>query len=83
MTPREYTLHRIILLGLHIKARDGRDDCKVQLLRELYLTLKGNSDVNMVDCFDCVRKNFIGLDLICLNQILIDEVGINQLLQST
>lgn len=83
MTLREYTLHRIILLGLRIKARDGRDDYKVQLLRELYLTLKGSNDINITDCFDCVRKHFIGLDLICLDQILIDEISISQLLQRT
>jgi hypothetical protein len=79
MTPRDYTLTRIVLLGLDIKSREGRDDYRVRALRELYLSLKDGSDAG--PHISKVRGLFIGLDLIHLDRILIDEKRIHQLEQ--
>ena len=78
MTTREYTLRRIILLGLDIKAREGRDDYRVAVLRNLYLELKKNAG-DPAPHFASIRHNFIGLDLLHFDRILVDEVRINQL----
>jgi len=80
MSPREYTLYRIILLGLDIKAREGRDDYRVKALRDLYAALKQNTD-NPAPHFLKVRQNFLGLDLIHFDRILVDETSIIQLLK--
>jgi hypothetical protein len=80
MSPREYTLYRIILLGLDIKAREGRDDYRVKSLRDLYTTLKQDID-NPAPHFLKIRQNFLGLDLIHFDRILVDETGINQFLK--
>jgi hypothetical protein len=80
MTPREYTLHRIILLGIEIKGREGRDDYRVQALRSLYLALKtdpGDASPHVT----IARKGFSGLDLLHLDRILVDEKSIVQLTQ--
>ena len=76
MTPREYTLLRIVLLGMDIKAKEGRNSYKVAALRELYLALKAPGDAS--PHFAKVRSSFIGADLIHLDRILVDEVGIIQ-----
>jgi hypothetical protein len=80
MSPREYTLHRIILLGLDIKAREGRNDYRVEALRSLYTELKQDIG-NPAPHFLKVRQNFLGLDLIHFDRILVDETRVNQLLK--
>jgi hypothetical protein len=77
VTPREYTLYRIILLGIEIKGREGRDDHRVQALRNLYKELKTEPDIAKL--FGEARRHFIGLDLIHFDRILVDEVDIKQL----
>ena len=78
MTPREYTLLRIILLGIDIKAREGRDSYKVDALRELYLAVKSPAAA-LSPHFAKIRSKFIGADLVHLDRILVDEAGIARL----
>jgi hypothetical protein len=78
MTPREYTLHRIVLLGIDIKAREGCEDFRIPILRNLYIELK-NDPGDAAPHFSAVRRNFIGLDLLHFDRILVDEVRINKL----
>jgi hypothetical protein len=80
MSPREYTLHRLIILGLDIKAREGRDSHKVEVLRTLYLELKQDQG-NAAPHFLKIRKSFIGLDLIHFDRILVDETSIVRLMK--
>jgi hypothetical protein len=77
MSPREYTLHRIVLLGLDIKAREEsfHNKSKVDALRSLYIILKADKG-NPAPHFLNVRQAFFGLDLIHFDRILIDEVSI-------
>ena len=76
MTPSEYTLTRIILLGLDIKRREGKEDYRVEALRKLYLSLKAGHVPDLAQ----IRSNFLGLDLIHFNRIFEDEVRIRDLL---
>ena len=78
LTPREYTLHRVILLGLDIKSKHGKDDYRVKALRELYLALKQDAG-DPTPHFMEVRRIFLGLDLINFDRILTDEARINSL----
>jgi hypothetical protein len=77
MTPREYTLHRVILLGLDIKAREANyhNKMKVNALRSLYIALKADKG-SPAPHFLHARSAFFGLDLIHFDRILIDEVSI-------
>jgi len=80
LTPREYTLYRIIILGLEIKAKWGHNNYRVGALRDLYKEVKAdNSDASVY--FAKYRKCFIGLDLLHFNRILIEEKKIVELMK--
>lgn len=77
MTPREYTLYRIVLLGLDIKSREQNyhNKAKVDALRSLYAALKSDKG-SPAPHFLKHRPAFFGIDLIHFDRILVDEVSI-------
>jgi uncharacterized membrane protein YjdF len=80
LTPREYTLHRIVILGLEVKAKYGRDDYRVGVLRDLYKEVKADSG-SPRPYFAKARHYFIGLDVLHLDRILVEEEKITELIK--